>query len=59
MEKNSPDIVHVSVERDDAPLDLVIPDFDLEVVAAGNKQGLGKMEIDASDRPLVLVESIQ
>ena len=59
MEKHGPNIIHMSIQRDYTPFELIVPDLDLKIISARNKQRLGQMEIDASDRALVFVEGLQ
>lgn len=37
---------------------LVIPDFDLVVVTPGDEEGLGRVKVNASNRTIVLFESV-
>lgn len=59
VEFRSADIVQVPEQRKDAPALLVVPDFDLEVVASGNEQWLLAVEGDATYRAIVFIELLQ
>lgn len=58
MEKDGSDVVEMSIECEEAPPGLVRPHLDLVVVTTGNEEGLGLVEVDAADRPIVFFESI-
>lgn len=58
VEENSPDVVQVTVQREQAPPGLVRPDLDLVVVTARDEEGLSVVEVDSSDRTVVLFEPI-
>lgn len=58
MKKHRADIIQMSIESKEASPGLVRPDLDLVVVASRNEQRLGFMEIDTSDRPIVLFEAV-
>lgn len=56
VEEGCPDVVQMSEEGKDALLLLVVPDFDLVIVTAGDKERLILMEGDSSDWTVVLIE---
>lgn len=58
MKINRPDIVEVSDQGKDASPEFVVPDFDLVIITARNEKRLRAMEINAANRPLMLVEAI-
>jgi len=58
VEEHRAHIIQVTVQCEKAPPSLVVPDLDLVVIASGHKQGLGRVEIDASDRTIVFFESV-
>jgi hypothetical protein len=49
----------MSHEMKETPLELVVPDFDLVVVAARDKERLRLMEADAADGAVVLVKLVE
>lgn len=58
MEENRAHIIQVSVQCKKTPPGLVVPDLDLVVITAGYEQGLGRVEVDASDRSIMFFESV-
>lgn len=58
VEEYGPDIVQVAVQREQTSPSLVRPDLDLVVVTARDEEGLGVVEVDSSDRTVVLFEPI-
>lgn len=58
MEENGSDIVEVAVQREQASPGLIRPDLDLVVVTARDEEGLRVVEVDSSDRTVMLFKSI-
>lgn len=58
MEENCSDVVEMSVESEEASSRLVGPDLDLVVVAARDEEGLSSVEVDAANRAVVLLKSV-
>jgi hypothetical protein len=58
MEKHCSDIVQMSIQCEKTPPCLVTPDLDLIVVTSGHEEGLSRVEVNASDRTVVLFESV-
>ena len=50
VKKDGANVVEVSVEGKETFLEFPVPYFNFVVVAARDKEGLGGMEVDASDR---------
>jgi hypothetical protein len=48
----------MSQQGKEAPSELVIPHLDLVVVAPGNQQRLCVVKVDASNGPVVLLETV-
>lgn len=48
----------MTVQCEQTPPSLVVPDLDLVIIAAGYKQGLGWVEVDASNGAVVFLESV-
>lgn len=53
VEEDRTHIVDVSLQREHAPLLLVVPDLHQAVVSSGHKQRQLRMEIDSSDGSIV------
>jgi len=58
VEKDGTDVVQVAVQSEQASSSLVRPYFDFVVIAARDKQRLSLVKVYASDRPIVLFESV-
>jgi len=58
VEEDSPNIVQVAIQSEQTSASLIGPDLDLVIISPGNEEGLCLVEVDASDRPIVLLESI-
>lgn len=58
MEKDGSDIVQMAIQSEQAPSSLVRPDLDLVVVAAGNEERLGLVEVDTADWAIMFLESV-
>jgi hypothetical protein len=58
MEFHRPDVIQVPQQREKAPSELVIPNLDLVIVAAGDDKGLMEVKIHASDGAIVFFESV-
>jgi hypothetical protein len=58
VEEDRSDIVQVAIQCEQASPSLVIPDLDLVVIASGHKQGLSWVEVNTTDRSIVLFESV-
>lgn len=59
MELGRAHIVQVAEQGEDATTLLVIPHLDLEIVSAGNEQGLLAVEGDAPHWSIVFIELLQ
>ncbi|RUS27656.1 hypothetical protein BC938DRAFT_482933 [Jimgerdemannia flammicorona] len=49
VEEDGADVIQMAVEREEASTRLVIPDFDLVVIATAHEKWLGRMERDAAN----------
>jgi hypothetical protein len=49
----------MSIQRDYTPLEFIVPDFDLKIIAARDEEGLSEVEVDASDWAFVFVEGVE
>lgn len=58
VEEDRSHVVQVSIEREKLPSCGQRPHLDLVVIAAGYEEGLGFVEVDASDRAAVAFESV-
>lgn len=58
MEEHGADIIQMSVQGEEASSRLIGPDLDFVIVATGHEKRLGLMKVDATDRAVVLFESI-
>lgn len=58
VEEYGSDVIQVAVQSEKTAPGLIGPDLDLVVVASGNEEWLCLMEVDASNRPIVLFESV-
>ena len=58
VKENRSDIVQVAIQGKETPPGLIRPDFDFVIISTRNKKRLGLMEVDTSDGPVVLLESI-
>lgn len=58
VEEDCTDVVQVSIQCEQAPSCLVGPNLDLVIVAAGHEEGLGSVEVDATNRTIMLFEPI-
>lgn len=58
MKKHSSNIIQVTVECEDTSPCLVRPNLDLVVIAARYEERLRLVKVDASDRSIMLFESI-
>ena len=58
MEENGADVVQMTIQRKKTSPCLVGPDLDLVVIASGDEEGLGLVEVDAANRSVVFFESI-
>jgi len=58
VEEHGSDVVEMAIQSEQASPSLVRPDLDLIVVATGHKQWLRLVEIDASNGPVVFLESV-
>ena len=58
MELDGPDVVEVSQEGEEAPLELVVPNLDLVVVSSTADQRVNAVEVNPTYRTLVLFEPI-
>lgn len=58
VKENSPNVVQMTIEREKTPPRLIRPDLYFVVVSTGYEQRLGLVEIDASNRPIVLFETV-
>ena len=58
VEEDCSNVVEMAVQCEQASSSLVRPYLDLVVVASRNEEGLCLVEVDASDWPVVLFESI-
>jgi hypothetical protein len=58
VEEDGPYVVEMPVESEQASSSLIRPDFDFVVVSSRHKQRLRLVEIDPTNRPIVLLESI-
>jgi hypothetical protein len=48
----------MAIQCKQTPPSLVVPDLDLVIITTGDKQGLGRMEIDSSNGAIVFFEAI-
>lgn len=48
----------MTIQCEQTPPSLVVPDLDLVVITTGDKQGLGRVEIDSSNGAVVFFEAI-
>lgn len=58
MKENRSYIVQVAVQGKETPPGLIRPDFDFVIISARNEKRLGLVEVNTSDGPVVLFESI-
>lgn len=58
VEEHRTDVIQVTVEGEEASSCLVRPHLDLVVVAAGDEERLSPVEVDATDRTIMLFKSI-
>jgi hypothetical protein len=58
VEEHCAHIIQVTVQCEQAPPSLVVPDLNLVIITSGHKQGLGRVEINASDRAIMFFESV-
>ena len=58
VEEDGSHVIEMAVECEEASSGLVRPDFDLVIVAAGYEERLCFVEVDAANRTIMLLESI-
>lgn len=58
MEKYRPHVIEMAVQREQAPSSLIRPDLNLVIVSARYKKRLRFVEINPSDRAIVLFETV-
>lgn len=58
VEEDGANVIEMSIESEEAPSSLVRPDLDFVVVPAGDEQRLSLVEVDSSDRTVVLFEAV-
>ena len=58
VEKRRSNVIQMSQQGEQTLSVLVIPDFDLVIVATADEERLGLVEMDASDGPVVFVELV-
>lgn len=58
VEEDCSDIVQVAIEREDTAASLVRPDLDLVIITARYEEWLCFVEINASDRAIMLFKSV-
>lgn len=58
MEEHRSHVVQMTIEREQTPPSLVAPDLDLVVITAGHEEGLGRVEINASNGAVMFLKAI-
>ena len=58
VKEDSPNVVQMTVEGEKTPPRLIRPDLYFVVVSTGYEQRLRLVEIDPSNRPIVLFEAV-
>jgi len=58
VKEDGPDIVQMTAQCEQTSSRLIRPDLDLVVITSRYEQGLGLVEVDTSDRSIVLLESV-
>lgn len=58
MEVDRAHIIQVTIQGEQTPPSLVVPDLDLVIITGGHEQGLCWVEVDASDGTIVLFETV-
>jgi hypothetical protein len=58
VEKHCAHIIQMTIQCEQASPSLVVPDLNLVIITSGHKQGLGRVEINASDWAIVFFESV-
>lgn len=58
VEEDGANIVQMTVEREQAASSLVGPDFDFIIVPPRYKEGLRLVEVNATDRAIMLFKSV-
>lgn len=58
MEEHCAHIIKMAIECEKASPRLIIPNFDLVVIASGHEEGLCRMEVNASDGAIVFFETV-
>lgn len=58
MEENSPHVVQMPVQSEKTPSRLIRPNFDLVIIPTRNEERLRFVEINASNRAVMLLKSI-
>jgi hypothetical protein len=58
VEDNGTDVVQVTIQSKEASPALVGPDLDLVIITSRNEKRLGVMEIDGSNRAIVLFKAV-
>jgi hypothetical protein len=59
MELHSANVVKVPMKCEETAVCLIIPDLNLIIITSGDEERLGGVEVDAADRPVVLVEAVE
>lgn len=58
MEENRANVIQMTIQGEQTPPSLVAPDLDLIVIASRHEQGLGRVEINASNRAIVFFKAV-
>lgn len=58
MEENGSHVVQVAIQGEKTSPSLVAPDLNLVIISSGHKEGLGRVEVNASNRAIVFFEAI-
>lgn len=58
VEEDRPHVVQVAVQGEETSPGLIRPDLDLVVVPSRDEQRLSLVEVDASDRTIMFLETI-
>lgn len=59
MENCRPDVVQVAQQSENTAFLFVVPNLNFVVISSGHEEGLLRVEADATDRAVVLVELLQ
>jgi hypothetical protein len=58
MEEDCSNIIQMPIQSKQASASLIRPDLDLVIISTRNEEGLCLVEVDSSNRPIVLLKSI-